>query len=109
MVYFVAGLFLLSGFTTLGMGDAGEKQGNLSVSFLEPTVVEKELFVELKSEGTNSWIFDAGSPMVPIRIETLTLPFWFNDRQYRMPSSRYSNQGVIKENYACSTTSTIEW
>jgi len=75
MVYFVVGLFLLSGFTTLGMGDAGEKQGNLSVSFSEPTVVEKELFVELKSEGTNSWIFDAGNPMLPIRIETLTLPF----------------------------------
>ena len=75
MIYFVAGLLLLGGFITVGMGDAGEKQGNLSLSFLEPTVVEKELFVELKSEGTNSWIFDAGSPMVPIRIETLTLPF----------------------------------
>jgi hypothetical protein len=75
IVYFVVGLFLLSGFATIGMGDAGEKQGNLSLSFLEPTVVEKELFVELKSEGTNSWIFDAGNPMLPIRIETLTLPF----------------------------------
>lgn len=75
IVYFVVGLFLLSGFTTLGMGDAGEKQGNLSLSFSEPTVVEKEVFVELKSEGTNSWIFDAGNPMLPIRIETLTLPF----------------------------------
>jgi hypothetical protein len=75
MIYFVVGLLLLGGFTTIGMGDAGEKQGNLSLSFLEPTVVEKELFVELKSEGTNSWIFDAGNPMLPIRIETLTLPF----------------------------------
>jgi hypothetical protein len=75
MIYFVVGLFLLSGFTPIGMADADKKQGNLSVSFLEPTVVEKELFVELKSEGTNSWIFDAGNPMLPIRIETLTLPF----------------------------------
>jgi hypothetical protein len=75
MIYFVVGLFLLSGFTTIGMADAGKKQANLSVSFLEPTVVEKELFVALKSEGTNSWIFDAGNPMLPKRIETLTLPF----------------------------------
>jgi hypothetical protein len=75
MIYFVVGLFLLSGFTPIGMADADKNQGNLSVSFLEPTVVEKEVFVELKSEGTNSWIFDAGNPMLPIRIETLTLPF----------------------------------
>ncbi len=75
IIYFVVGLLLLGGFTTIGMGAAGEKQGNLSLSFLEPIVVKKELFVELKSEGTNSLIFDAGSPMLPIRIETLTLPF----------------------------------
>jgi len=75
MIYFVVGLFLLSGFTTIGMADAGKKQGNLSLSFVEPTIVENELFVELNSEGTNSWISDAGNPRLPIRIETLTLPF----------------------------------
>lgn len=75
IVYVVVGLFILSGFSTLGMGDAGEIQGNLSYSFSEPTVVEKEAYVELNLQGTDSWIFDAGSPMLPRRIETMTLPF----------------------------------
>jgi hypothetical protein len=74
-IYFIVGIFVLSGFTTLCMGDAGQKQGNLRFSFSEPSFVEKEVFVELRSEGTDSWIFDAGSPMLPRRIETLTLPF----------------------------------
>ena len=75
IVYVIVGLFILSGFSTLGMGDAGEIQGNLSYSFSEPTVVEKEAYVELNLQGTDSWIFDAGSPMLPRRIETMTLPF----------------------------------
>jgi hypothetical protein len=75
IIYLVVGLFVLSGFTTVGIGEAGQKQGNLSFSFTEPTFVEKESFVQVNSEGTDSWIFDAGSPMLPRRIETLTLPF----------------------------------
>jgi hypothetical protein len=74
-IYFIVGILVLSGFTTLSMGDAGKKQGNLRFSFSEPTLVEKEVFVELQSEGTDSWIFDAGSPMLPRRIETVNLPF----------------------------------
>ncbi|DAC72808.1 MAG TPA: peptidase C25 [Thermoplasmata archaeon] len=74
-IYFVVGVLVLSGFTALGMGNASEKQGNLSFSFSEPTIIEKEIFVELQSAGTDSWIFDAGSPMLPRRIETLNLPF----------------------------------
>ena len=75
IIYFVVGILVLSGFSTLGMGDAGEKQGNLRFSFSEPTIVEKESYIQLNSEGTDSWIFDAGSPMLPRRIETVTLPF----------------------------------
>jgi len=75
IIYLVVGLFLLSSFTTIGIGDASQKQGNLRFTFSTPTIIEKESFVQLRSEGTDSWIFDAGSPMVPRRIETLTLPF----------------------------------
>ncbi len=74
-IYLVIGILVLSGFTTLSMGDANQKQGNLRFSFSEPTFVEKESYVQLNSEGTDSWIFDAGSPMLPRRIETVTLPF----------------------------------
>lgn len=74
-IYVIVGILVLSGFTTLGMGDAGKKQGNLRFSFSEPTFIEKETYVELRSEGTDSWILDAGSPMLPRRIETITLPF----------------------------------
>jgi hypothetical protein len=75
LIYLVVGILVLSGFSALGMGAAGEKQGNLRFSFSEPTFVEKEVFVELQSAGTDSWIFDAGSPMLPRRIETMALPF----------------------------------
>ncbi len=74
-IYFVIGLLIFSGFTTLGISNAVEKQGNLRFSFSEPTIIEKEMFVELQSEGTESWILDAGSPMLPRRIETLAFPF----------------------------------
>jgi len=74
-IYFIIGILVLSGFTTLGMGDAGQKQGNLRFSFSEPSMVENDVYVELRSEGTDSWILDAGSPMLPRRIETITLPF----------------------------------
>jgi len=75
IIYFVVGILVLSGFSALGMGEANEKQGNLRFSFTEPTIVEKESYIQLNSEGTDSWIFDAGSPMLPRRIETVTLPF----------------------------------
>ncbi|HIH28622.1 MAG TPA: peptidase C25 [Thermoplasmata archaeon] len=75
IIYLVVGLFILSGFTTVGIGEASQKQGDLRFTFSEPTIIEKESFVQLRSEGTDSWVFDAGSPMVPRRIETLALPF----------------------------------
>jgi hypothetical protein len=75
IVYLVVGLFILSSFTTLGIGEASKKQGDLRFSFSTPTILEKDSYVQLRSEGTDSWVFDAGSPMVPRRIETLTLPF----------------------------------
>jgi hypothetical protein len=74
-IYFVIGVLVLSGFTSLCMGEANEKQGNLRFSFSEPSLVQNNAYVELRSEGTDSWIFDAGSPMLPRRIETITLPF----------------------------------
>jgi hypothetical protein len=75
MVYIVIGILVFSGVSTLGMGDAGEKQSTVRFSFSEPMVVDKESFVEVLSEGANSWILNAGNPMLPIRVETLVLPF----------------------------------
>ncbi|MFA5101714.1 MAG: C25 family cysteine peptidase [Candidatus Thermoplasmatota archaeon] len=75
IAYIVVGLFVLSGFTTISIGEASQTQGNLSFTFTEPTIVEKVSYVQIKLEGTDSWIFNAGSPMLPRKIETLTLPF----------------------------------
>jgi hypothetical protein len=74
-IYFIIGILILSGFTALGIGDAGERQETLRYMFSEPTILEKDTFVELQLEGTDSLIFDAGSPMLPRRIETISLPF----------------------------------
>jgi len=76
MIYLVVGLLLISGFAAIGIGEeAGEQQNTISVTFFEPIVVEKETFVELEVEGTNTWIFNGGSPLLPIHTETYTLPF----------------------------------
>jgi hypothetical protein len=75
IVYLVVGLFVLSSFTALGIGEASQKHGNLSYTFSDPTFDEKDSYLHVNSEGTDSWILDAGSPMLPRRIETLNLPF----------------------------------
>ena len=90
------------------MGEAYEKQGNLRFSFSEPTIVEKESYVQLNSEGTDSWIFDAGSPMLPRRIETVTLPFGATDTEHCLRCYWGRVQGVVSEDHACSTTHAIE-
>ena len=73
---FVVGLLLLSGYAAISIGnEADEKQETLSLSFLEPAVVEGETFVELEVEGTNNHIFYAGKPMLPVHTQTLFLPF----------------------------------
>jgi hypothetical protein len=76
MIYLVVGLLLISGFAAIGIGEeAGELQNTTSATFFEPIVVEKETFVELEVQGTNTWIFDGGNPLLPIHTETYTLPF----------------------------------
>ena len=76
MIYLVVGLLLISGFAAIGIGEeASELQNTTSATFFEPIVVEKETFVELEVEGTNTWIFDGGNPLLPIHTETYILPF----------------------------------
>jgi len=76
MIYLVVGLLLISGFAAVSIGEeAGEQQNTISVTFLKPNVVEKDTFVELQIEGADTWIFDAGSPLLPVKTETIYLPF----------------------------------
>ena len=73
---FVVGLLLVSGFAAISIGnEADEKQEIVSLSFLEPYVVEGKTFVELEVEGTNNGIFYDGKPMLPVHMKTLNLPF----------------------------------
>jgi len=65
--YFVVGLLLFSGFAIIGIGnEADEKLETVSLSFLEPNIIEKESFVEIEVEGSNNRIFNAGKPMLPV-------------------------------------------
>ncbi len=74
--YFVVGLLLFSGFAAIGIGnEADEKLETVSLSFLEPNIIEKESFLEIEVEGSNNRIFSAGKPMLPVYTETLILPF----------------------------------
>ena len=76
MTYLVVGLLLISGFAAISIGkEASDQQKTLSSIFFEPNLVEKETFLELEVEGTDTWIFDGGSPMLPVHTETITLPF----------------------------------
>ena len=74
--YFVVGLLLLSGFAAIGIGnEADEQLETMSISFLEPDIIERETFVELEIEGANNYIFNGGKPMLPVHTKTLSLPF----------------------------------
>jgi len=74
--YFVVGLLLISGFAAISIGEeASDIHKTLSSTFFEPNLIEKETFMELEVEGTDTWIFDGGSPMLPVHTQTLTLPF----------------------------------
>lgn len=74
--YFIVGLLLLSGLAAICMGnEADEQLETMRVSFLGPNIVERETFVELVIEGTNSYIFNGGKPMLPVNTKTLNLPF----------------------------------
>lgn len=81
MVYFVVGLFLFGSFAAINISEkAGGTQGNarqenISLTFSGLNVAEKGEFVELEMQGTNSWNFNSGQPLLPIHVETMTLPF----------------------------------
>jgi hypothetical protein len=73
---FIVGLFVAGSCATIGVGtQADERTDKINATFVEPTIVEKETFVELNVEGANSWVFIGGNPLLPLRTETLTLPF----------------------------------
>jgi len=74
--YFVVGLLLISSFAATGFSkEAGDVQKTINMNFLEPSVLVGESYAELEIEGTNSYIFVPGEPMLPIRVETMYLPF----------------------------------
>jgi hypothetical protein len=76
MTYLVVGLLLISGFAAISIGEEASVQRNtISVTFFEPNIVEKETYMDLKVEGTDTFIFDGGNPLLPVRTETITLPF----------------------------------
>ncbi len=67
---------LISGFAAISIGEeAGVQQNSVSVTFYKPNVVDKETFIGLEMQGTDTWIFDGGSPLVPVNTKTITLPF----------------------------------
>jgi hypothetical protein len=76
MIYLVVGLLLISGFAAISIGEeAGVQQNSVSVTFYKPNLVDKETFIGLEMHGTDTWIFDGGSPLLPVNTKTITLPF----------------------------------
>jgi len=73
---FIVALFVAGSCATIGVGtQATELTEKVTTTFVEPTITEKDTFVELNLQGTNSWVFIGGNPMLPLRTETVTLPF----------------------------------
>ena len=73
---FIVVMLLASSFATLGVGaKTDEKLEAMNISFSEPKILEKEAFMELKVQGTNNYIFDAGKPMLPVYTKCISLPF----------------------------------
>jgi len=74
--YFVVGLLLLSGFASIVMGnDADEQLEIMSISFLEPEIIERETFIELEIEGANACLYHVGKPILPVYTTSLIFSF----------------------------------
>ena len=86
--YFVVGLFFLSSFAALGIGEKAvvnettinvqevliEKK-TISLQFLEPDIIKSETYIELNVEGASAHIAHAGKPMLPFHTVKWELPF----------------------------------
>ena len=86
VVYFVAGLLILSSFAALGIGKKAdvqqqsfEKTSFIQKNFLEPNTIKTQIneneFIELRFSGTNGYLRREGQPLLPIYRETINLPF----------------------------------
>jgi len=74
--YLVVGLFLLSSFTTFGMGK--EPIGNqeiLHLHFLEPILIKHESYIDVNVEGANARLYHARQPILPVYTTTMSFPF----------------------------------
>ena len=51
----------------------GEKY--ITLNFLEPMIKEKDNFLKIEMNGTNTHLYRAGEPMLPLHASTLSFPF----------------------------------
>lgn len=76
IVYLIVGLFLLSSFGAIGIGEkAGVQEKILHLQFHEPDIIANEDSCELHIEGANARLYHGGEPLLPMYTETITLPF----------------------------------
>jgi Peptidase family C25/Propeptide_C25 len=80
-ILFVVSILVLSGFSALSLGNAGEKQESLQVSFSEPMVVQTDGFVEIHLDGATTTLSEENRPVLPIYVKTYQIPFRSTDIQ----------------------------
>jgi hypothetical protein len=79
IAFFVAGLFIISGFAAIGVseeaGDLTQEIINLTFSDLEVTDSNVDSYSILNMDGAESCLYIDGSPIVPSYSTKITLPF----------------------------------
>jgi len=96
-IFCVISILILSGFSVLGMGDAGEKQESLRVSFSEPTLVENDGFVEIHTDGATTQLSEPNRPVLPIYVKTYQIPFRSTDIQVTCTPTDFNTVFLTQE------------
>ena len=77
IVFFVAGLLLISSFAAIGLGNEASSTQQMTLSFQQPVIKDSSVdnFIEIDVSGANARLHHAGEPLLPIYTETMTFPF----------------------------------
>jgi len=97
IVYFIAGILVLSGFSVLGMSGASENQQTLSISFAEPLLSETDGFVQIHVDGTTTQLEEPNRPLLPVYVKTYQIPFRSTDIQVTCTPHEIRTMSLPKE------------
>jgi len=93
----IVGVLLMSGLGAIATPESENKHEKTSLSFLQLSTQEKDDYISLELEGTNSVLMKKNHYMVPTRIEIFTFPFGTEIKNVRCTPKNIHSQFITKD------------